>query len=88
MMKETAAASVELNEAAKSSGELIASLDWNARIEELNRSVDGRIELMAAQSHRLMSDFFRRIYIVLGVLVALVIAYRIITILTARRISN
>lgn len=87
MMMETATTAHDLDDLLKSSSELLASPDWRARIDEWNRAADGRIEIMAGQSRLLLNDLFRRVYIVLAVLFALLIAYRVISILLARRLA-
>ena len=43
---------------------------------------------MAAQSRSLMDEFFRRVYIAIGVLFALLVFYRVFSILLARRLAT
>jgi hypothetical protein len=87
VVKESATTAQRLNEAIKSSGDLLASPDWRARIDEWNHSADGRIELMAGQSRLLMDSLFRRLYIALGVAFAMLVCYRVISILLMRRLA-
>ena len=85
MVKQSAATSQRLTEMVQSSNDLLTSPDWHARIDEWNRSADDRIEVMAAQSRLLMNGFFWRLYVILGVLIALLVSYGIACLLLLRR---
>lgn len=85
IVKESAATTQRLNELLKSSSDLLASPDWRARIDEWNRSADGRIENMAGQSRLLLNDFFRHVYLTVGALFALLVCYRVLSIVLMRR---
>jgi hypothetical protein len=87
IVKESATTAQRLDEVLTSSSRLLGSPDWQMRIEEWNRSVDGRVETMAEQSRRLLGELFRRVYIGLGVLFALITCYRVISILLLRRLA-
>lgn len=84
LVRESAVTSQRLDEILKSSNDLLASPDWRVRIDEWNRSADGRIEVLIGQGRLLMSDFFRRVYTVLGVLLAAILCYRAISFLLWR----
>lgn len=84
LMKESVATTRGLNDVVKSSTELLASPVWHARMDDVNRSADGRIETLAGQSRAVMDDFFRRLYLAMGVLFALLVGYRVISVLLAR----
>lgn len=85
MVREAATTAQRLSETIKTSGELAGSPAWSARLEELNRSVDGRIENAAVQSRLLIKSLFLRVYIALGVLAVLIIGGGVIRVLMARR---
>ncbi len=86
LVREGAVTSDRLNDLVKSSGSLLGSPDWQARINELNRSADGRIEIAAGKSRELMNDLFRRVYFAIGLLFVVLICYRVISIVLARRL--
>lgn len=88
MVKESATTTQELSELVKASNDLLASREWQARIDEWNRSADGRIENLALQSRALLNDFSRRVYVALGALFALLVCYRAMSILLMRRLAS
>jgi hypothetical protein len=88
IVKESATTSQQLSEMLKSSNDLLASPAWRPRLDELNRSADGRIQTMAGEGRLLIDEFYRRLYIALGALFALLIAYRIASILLMRRLGT
>ncbi|MCC6906389.1 MAG: hypothetical protein IT430_00480 [Phycisphaerales bacterium] len=85
MIKETGTTAHDLDEVLQSSADLLASPDWSSRIDEWKRAADGRIALAAEQSKSVIDGFFLRVYIALGALFALLILYRIITLMLTRR---
>lgn len=87
IVKESAATAQRLNELLKSSNDLLASPDWRARIDEWNRSADGRIDMVAVRSRLLLDDFFRRVYFALGAIFVLMVCYRVISVLLVRRLT-
>ena len=87
LVTEAAATAQRLNEVLRSSNDLLASPDWRIRIDEWNRSADGRIEVLVGQGRMLMSDFFRRVYVVLGVLLAAIVCYRVISVQLSRKLA-
>lgn len=87
IVKESAATAQRLNELLKSSNDLLASPDWRARIDEWNRSADGRIDMVAVRSRLLLDDFFRRVYFALGAMFILMVCYRVISVLLVRRLT-
>jgi hypothetical protein len=84
LVKESAATAQRLKEALNSSNDLLKSPDWQARIDEWNRAADGRIEVMAEQSHHLVNTFFQRLYIAAAVLFGSLVLYRVVSILLTR----
>jgi len=88
IVKESATTSQQLSELLKSSNALLASPDWHARVDEWNHSADGRIAIAASQGRGLLDDLFRRVYIALGVLFALLLCYRVISILLMRSLTT
>lgn len=84
IVKQSAATTEQLNELLKSSNSLLASPDWQARVDEWNRSADGRIESLAARCQSLMNAFFRRVYLALGISFAALVCFRLIPVLLAR----
>ena len=87
IVKESAVTAERLNEAIASSNALLSSPDWPARVNEWNRSADGRIETLATQSRLLLEDFFHRVYFAIGALFILLVCYRIISILLGRGLA-
>ncbi len=86
LVRESATASRSIEDAVRSSGDLLASPDWRNRIDEWNRSADGRIALLAGQSRALMNDFFGRVYVILGLLLAAAVCYRVLSVGLASKI--
>lgn len=86
IVKESATTAQEWDELLESSSDLLASPDWGAWIDEWKRAADGRILMAADQSKSVLNDFFRRVYILLGVMFAMLILYRVITLLLMRRL--
>lgn len=74
-----------MTELLKSSNELLASPEWHARIDEWNRSADGRIAIAAGHGRVLLDSFFRRVYLAIGLLFAMLVCYRVVSILLMRR---
>jgi phosphate transport system substrate-binding protein len=85
-MKELAAAVETVNDSLKSSNELLGSPQWGRRIEEVNRSADGRIKLASEQSQLVVNAAFLRVCLAMGVFFAMLILYRIISFMLARRL--
>lgn len=83
--RESAAATQRMTELLKSSNELLASPEWHARIDEWNRSADGRIAIAAGHGRVLLDSFFRRVYLAIGLLFAMLVCYRVVSILLMRR---
>ena len=84
-VKELTAALGEMNALLKSSDALLASPEWERRIRQFNDSADGRLAVAADQSRLVMDDVFRRIFIALGVLFALLLLYRLAASALTRR---
>lgn len=87
LVVESATTAQEVDDLLGTTGELVASPDWDARIDEWNQAADGRIELLAARGRRLVDDFFSRFYVALGVLFVLLVCYRVISVLLVRRLT-
>ena len=85
-MKELAAAAQKTNELIQSSDELIGSSDWDRRIQQVNQSADDRMKTASAQSQLLVKEVFRGVYFAIGFLFAVLILYRVIAFLLARRL--
>lgn len=85
MVRATDVTTQTLNDTLKTSADLLASADWNARIEELNRAADGRIDRAAEEARQLLNGLYRRGYIALGVIVVLLVGLRVASLLFARR---
>jgi hypothetical protein len=72
-VKELAVTAGKMNDLLESSNDLLGSSQWDRRIQQVNQSADGRMEIAAQQSRLLVQDFFRRTYVALGVLCAILI---------------
>jgi hypothetical protein len=70
----------------KSSDELLASPNWQRRIRELGDSADGRIAVAARQSRIVTDRMFLQLYVALGLLFVLLILYRLLGYVLARRL--
>jgi hypothetical protein len=87
LVEESAVTAQRLNETIASLGDLLDSTAWRTRIDDLRNTADGRIDLVAAKSQLLMDRFFQRVYIALGAAFALLLCYRVISILLMRRFA-
>ena len=87
-VKELAAALAQMNNVMKSSDELLGSSDWGRRIEQVNASADGRMRIASERGEALVHVFFRRLYVALGAFFALLIVYRLVAMLLARRLRT
>jgi hypothetical protein len=85
-VRDLSAAATTLNDALKSSDKLLGSPEWDRRIEQVNRSADGRIKIGSEQGQLLVDAAFRRLYLAMGAFFALLILYRVITLLVTRRL--
>jgi hypothetical protein len=72
-VKELTVTAKEVNNLLESSNELLGSSEWDRRIQQLGESTDGRIKVAAEQGQLLVSEFFRRTYVTMGVLCAIII---------------
>jgi hypothetical protein len=87
LVEESAVTAQRLNETIASLGDLLDSTAWRTRIDDLSDTADGRIDLVAEKSQLLMDRFFQRVYIALGAAFALLLCYRLISILLTRRFA-
>jgi len=85
-VRDLSGAATTLNDALKSSDKLLGSPEWDRRIEQVNRSADGRMKIGSEQGQLLVDAAFRRLYLAMGAFFALLILYRIITLLLTRRL--
>lgn len=88
MMKETGSAAHDLDQVLESSADLLASADWSDRIDEWKSAMDGRIITAADQGKLVINGLFLRVYIALGILFALLVMYRLISLVLVRRLSS
>jgi hypothetical protein len=86
-VKELSVAVGKMNELLSSSNDLLGSSEWGRRVDQVNQSADGRMTIAFAQSHVVVNDIFRRVYVALAVLFGLLIAYRWISFRLARRLK-
>ncbi|HEY7088478.1 MAG TPA: hypothetical protein VH518_10340 [Tepidisphaeraceae bacterium] len=77
-----------LNELIRSSNDLLGSPEWDRRIEGINKAADGRVRLAAERSRDLVDTIFKRVYIAMGVLFAVLVVYRLVASMLLRRIHD
>jgi hypothetical protein len=87
-VKELAAALGQMNDVMKASNDLLGSSDWARRIEQVNESADGRMKIASERSEVLIDSFFRRVFLALGAFFALLVLYRLLTVLFIRRLGR
>jgi hypothetical protein len=85
-VKELAVTAAEMNDLLKSSNELLGSPEWDRRIQQVSRSADERMKVAAGQSQLLMNEFFRRTYVALAVVCAMLILCLLSALLLMRRL--
>jgi hypothetical protein len=76
-VKELASTLQNMNEVLKSSDTLLASSDWGARMDDLNRSADARMKVAAEQSQLVVAAGFRQLWYTVGAVFALLVLYRL-----------
>jgi hypothetical protein len=86
-LRELATAAERLNETLTTSSTLLGSPDWALRLGEASESADGRITLMADQSRIVLNAFFWRAFVLLIVLFAMLILYRLISLMLVKRVE-
>jgi hypothetical protein len=77
-LKQLATTIDQMNQLVNSSNSLLGSAAWDRRMEQLNESADGRVRAAASQSQQLVDEVFRRAYVFLGLLLVVLVLYRII----------
>lgn len=82
--KEVTLAAERMNELLTATEHLLGSPDLRHGMREVNDSVDGRIMTVADQSQVVMNAFFWRVCALLGVLFAMLVLYRVISLLLMR----
>jgi phosphate transport system substrate-binding protein len=84
-VRELAAAMGTVNDSLKSSNELLGSPEWGRRIDEMNRAADGRMKVASEQGQRLVNATFLRACVAIAVFFAMLVLYRVISLLLIRR---
>lgn len=82
--KEVTLAAEKMNQLLTATEHLLESQELRQGMQEVNDSIDGRIMTVADQSQVVMNAFFWRVCALLGVLFALLILYRVISLLLMR----
>ena len=82
--KEVTLAAESMNELLTGTEQLLGSPELREGMQEVNDSVEERIMTVADQSHVLMTALFWRVCALLGVLFALLILYRVVSLLLMR----
>ncbi|MDQ7780649.1 MAG: hypothetical protein RDV41_13225 [Planctomycetota bacterium] len=72
-MKELALTSDKVNDALKSSNELLGSSEWDRRVQQVNESADERVKRAVGQSQQVVNNFFGQAYAGLVVLFVILI---------------
>ncbi len=85
-MKELTAAAQKTDELVKSSDGLLGSSNWDRRVQQVNQSADDRMKMASEQSQLVINDFFRRIYMAMGVLLVMFIVGLVSVFLVLRRL--
>ena len=83
-MKQFDLALGKLNDLLQSSNELLASSEWDRRVEKVSQSADGRINMASEQSQRVVDVVFWRVCLVIGVFFAALVLCRLTTLLLTR----
>ncbi len=86
--KEVTLAAERMNELLTTTEHLLGSPDLSQGIQKMNNSVDGRIMTVTDQSQVVMNAFFWRVCALLGVLFAMLILYRVISLLLMRNLEK
>ncbi len=86
--KEVTLAAERINELLTATEHLLGSSELIHGIQKVNDSVDGRIMTVTDQSQVVMNAFFWRVCALLGVLFAMLILYRVISLLLMRNLEK
>lgn len=86
--KELAIAAERMNEMLMTSNQLLGSPHWDDRLQVLNESADGRMEVAADQSRGVLNAIFWRVCALLGVLFAMLVLYRVISLMLSNRLHT
>jgi hypothetical protein len=84
-VKELAGALQNMNDVLKSSDALLASAEWDRRMQDVNRSADARMKVAAEQSQVVVTAGFRQLWLTVAVVLALLILYRLAGFYLSRR---
>jgi hypothetical protein len=84
--KELGVTASKVNDVLKSSNELIGSPAWDLRLRQVSEAADARIKVAAEESQRVVDESFRRVYVALGALCAMLILCLVTAFLLMRRI--
>jgi hypothetical protein len=82
--KEVTRAAARMNDLLTATEHLLGSPELRDGMQEVNDSIDGRIMTVADQSQVVMNGFFWRVCASLGVLFAMLILYRVVSLLLMR----
>ena len=88
MVKDVTLAVGQMNELLTRAEHLLGSAELQQGMQEVNDSVDARIMMVAAQSKVVMNGLLWRACALLGVLFAMLILYRVISLLLKRKLGN
>jgi hypothetical protein len=88
LVQQSAETAKRVSELLESSNALLASHEWGVRIDEWNRSADGRIDAAAGKTQLLLDQFFRRLYVAIGVLFVALVCYRVISAAVSRKFAD
>ena len=86
-VKELAVAVGLLNNLLNSSNQMLGSPEWGRRVEQVNQSADGRLVVASEQGQRVVNAFFWRACLVIGVFFAMLLLYRLASLLLTRRFT-
>ncbi|MEX2673442.1 MAG: hypothetical protein WD294_15185 [Phycisphaeraceae bacterium] len=86
--RELALAAEGMNQLLLKSQQLLESPQWDDRMRQVNESADGRIALFADQGHLVLDAFFWRMCALLAVLFAMLILYRLISLMLGKRFDR
>jgi hypothetical protein len=86
-VKELTGSLEQMNDVIHSSNDLLASAEWGRRIGDVNQSADGRVRTVAQQTKLLIDTFYRRLYLAMGAFFAMLVLYRVTSLLLTRRLG-
>lgn len=87
-VKELAKTAEKMTELIASSDKLLGSSEWDRQVQRVSETADGRMKVASEQSQRLVDEVFRRVYMAIGMVFVLLVLYRAMTFLLARRLRT